>query len=136
MNVRVGLRASILGLAVYMGAAVSSARAQVQENQQHVVTLGELSKQTERPAEARQANEDAIRHLLSSDPGQKALKSANVNYQRVDKAIGRLSDEELAKLADRSRRAESDFAAGLISAKTLAYIILATVVIVVIIVIV
>jgi hypothetical protein len=45
-----------------------------------------------------------------------------------------LSDDELAKLAKRSRRAESDFAAGLISAKTLAYIILATVVIVVIVV--
>jgi len=73
---------------------------------------------------------------LSSDAGQKALKSAEVDYQRVDKAVGQLSDEELAKLADRSRQAENDFAAGLISAKTLAYIILATVVIVVIIVLV
>ena len=64
------------------------------------------------------------------------LKSANVDYRRVDKAIGRLSDEDLAKLADRSRQAENDFAAGIISAKTLAYIILAIVVIVVIIVLV
>jgi hypothetical protein len=54
----------------------------------------------------------------------------------VDKAIGQLSDEELAKLADRSRQAESDFAAGSISAKTLAYIIIAIVIIVVIIVVV
>jgi hypothetical protein len=89
-----------------------------------------------RPAETRQANEDAIRHLLSSDAGQKALKSANVDYQRVEKAIGQLSDEELTKLADRSRQAESDFAAGSISAKTLAYIIIAIVIIVVIIVLV
>jgi hypothetical protein len=135
MNVRVSVCASMLGMAVCMGAAVAPARAQ-QEKQQHVVTLDELNKQAARPAETRQANEDAIRHLLSSDAGQKALKSADVEYQRVDKAIGKLSDEELAKLADRSRQAESDFAAGLISAKTLAYIILATVVIVVIIVIV
>jgi hypothetical protein len=136
MNVRAGLCASMLGMALCMGAAVSPARAQAQEKQQHVVTLDELNKQTARPAETRQANEDTIRHLLSSDAGQKALKSANVDYERVDKAIGQLSDEELAKLADRSRQAESDFAAGLISAKTLAYIILATVVIVVIIVLV
>jgi hypothetical protein len=135
MNVRVSVCASMLGMAVCMGAAVAPARAQ-QEKQQHVVTLDELNNQAARPAQARQANEDAIRHLLSSDAGQKALKSAEVEYQRVDKAIGQLSDEELAKLADRSRQAESDFAAGLISAKTLAYIILATVVIVVIIVIV
>jgi hypothetical protein len=136
MNVHAGLCASILGMATCMGAVVSPARAQEQEKQRHVVTLDELNKQTAQPAQTREANEDAIRHLLSSDAGQKALKSANVDYQRVDKAIGQLSDEELAKLADRSRQADSDFAAGFISAKTLAYIILAVVVIVVIAVIV
>ena len=111
------------------------AKAQTPEKQQHVVTTDELSQQVARPAETRQANEEAVRHLLSSDAGQNALKSANVDYARVDKAIGQLSDEEVAKLAERSRQAESDFAAGAISAKTLAYIILAVVVIVVIIVI-
>ncbi len=111
------------------------AKAQTQEKQQHVVTTDELSQQVARPAETRQSNEEAVRHLLSSDAGQNALKSANVDYARVDKAIGQLSDEEVAKLAERSRQAESDFAAGAISAKTLAYIILAVVVIVVIIVI-
>jgi hypothetical protein len=136
MNVRVQLCALMLGIAVCLSAAVTPARAQVQEKEQHVVTLDELNKQTARPAETRQANEDAIRHLLSSDAGQKALKSANVDYQRVDKAIGQLSDKELTKLADRSRQAESDFAAGSISAKTLAYIIIAIVIIVVIIVLV
>jgi hypothetical protein len=97
-----------------------------------VVTSDELSKQAAQPAETREANENAIRHLLSSIEGQKTLKSANVDYQRVDKAIGQLNDDELAKLADRSRQAESDFAAGFISPKTLAYIILAVVIIVVI----
>jgi hypothetical protein len=136
MNVRVQLCALMLGIAVCLSVAVTPARAQVQEKQQHVVTLDELNKQTARPLETRQANEDAIRHLLSSDAGQKALKSANVDYQRVDKAIGQLSDEELTKLADRSRQAESDFAAGSISAKTLAYIVIVIVIIVVIIVLV
>jgi len=123
-------------LGVTLGMAFgATAKAQTQEKQQHVVTSDDLSQQVARPAETRQANEEAVRHLLSSDAGQNALKSANVDYQRVDNAIGQLSDEEVAKLAERSRQAESDFAAGAISAKTLAYIILATVVIVVIIVI-
>ena len=135
MKVYVRLCASMLGVALSLGVAASPARAQAQEKQ-HVVTLEELNKQAAQPAENRQANEDAIRHLLSSDAGQKALKSANVDYQRVDKAIGQLSDEEVAKLANRSRQAESDFAAGFISPKTLAYLILAIVVIVVIIVLV
>jgi len=43
-----------------------------------------------------------------------------------------LSDEEVTKLADRSRQAESDFAAGFLSPKTLAYIVIAIVIIVVI----
>src|SRR5260370_7290429 len=81
-------------MAVGMGAGVAPARAQIQEKQ-HVVTLDELNKQAARPAETRQANEDAIRHLLSSDAGQKALKSAEVEYQRWDKAIGQLSSEQL-----------------------------------------
>ena len=135
MNVCVRLFASMLGVALCLGSAASPSCAQAQEKQ-HVVTLEELNKQAAQPAENRQANEDAIRHLLSSDEGQKALKSANVDYQRVDKAIAQLSDEDLAKLADRSGQAESDFAAGFISPKTLAYIILATVVIVVIVVLV
>jgi hypothetical protein len=135
MNVCVRLFASMLGVALCLGSAGSPSCAQAQEKQ-HVVTLEELNKQAAQPAENRQANEGAIRHLLSSDEGQKALKSANVDYQRVDKAIAQLSDEEVAKLADRSRQAESDFAAGFISPKTLAYIILATVVIVVIVVLV
>jgi hypothetical protein len=130
----VRLCASVLVMAVSMSSAVSPARAQ--GGTQHVVTSEELSKQAARPAETRQANEAAVRHLLSSDEGQKALKSANADYERVDKAIGQLSDEEVAKLADRSRQAENDFAAGLISAKTLAYIIIAIVIIVVIVVLV
>jgi hypothetical protein len=135
MSLRIRLSTAVLGLALSMGFAAALAKAQKQETQQHVVTSDELSKQAAQPAETREANENAIRHLLSSDAGQKALQSANVDYQRVDKAIGQLSDEEVGKLADRSRQAESDFAAGAISAKTLAYIILAVVVIVVIVVI-
>jgi len=136
MSKSIRLGTVMLGVALCIGFAAAPAKAQSQEKQQHVVTSDELSQQVARPGETRQANEDAVRHLLSSDEGQQALKSANVDYQRVDKAIAQLSDEELARLADRSRKAESDFAAGLISAKTLAYIILATVVIVVIIVLV
>jgi hypothetical protein len=135
MSMSVRLVTVMLWVTLGMGGFGASAKAQTQEKQQHVVTTDELSQEVARPAETRQANEEAVRHLLSSDAGQNALKSANVDYERVDKAIVQLSDEELAKLADRSRQAESDFAAGAITAKTLAYIIIAIVIIVVIIVI-
>src|SRR5260370_28224179 len=118
MIARVRWCASMWGVAVCVGAGVSPARTQAQEKQQHVVTLDELKKQAARPAETRQANADAIRHLLSSDAGQKALKSAEVDYHRVDKAVWHLSDDELAKLADRSLLAANDFASMLSSSNT------------------
>ena len=98
-------------------------RSQGQEKQ-HVVSLDELNKDATRPAEARQADESAVRNLLSSESGQKALKSANLDFQKVDKAVSQLSDEDLAKLAERSRQAQKDFAAGTLSDRDLLWIIL------------
>ena len=110
----------LLGLAALFVAAGVPARAQ---DKQHVVSLGDLSKDAARPTQTRQANEAAVRTLLSSDEGQKALKSAKLDYQKVDKAIGQLSDEDLARLAERSRQAQADFAAGTLSNRDLLWII-------------
>lgn len=98
-------------------------RSQGQEKQ-HVVSLDELKKDATRPAEARQADESAVRNLLSSESGQKALKSANLDLQKVDAAVSQLGDEDLAKLAERSRQAQKDFAAGRLSDRDLLWIIL------------
>ena len=111
---------AMLAIAALFGLAGISARAQ---EKQHVVSLSDLSKDAARPAQTREANEVAVRTLLSSDPGQRALKSAGIDYQKVDKAIGQLSDEDVAKLAERSRRAQNDFAAGRISDRDLMWII-------------
>ena len=93
------------------------------QEKQHVVSLSDLNKDAARPGQIRQSNEDAVRTLLSSDLGQKALKSAGVDYQKVDKAVGQMTDEDVAKLAERSRRAQADFAAGRISDRDLMWII-------------
>ena len=98
-------------------------RSQGQEKQ-HVVSLDELKKDAARPAETRQADESAVRNLLSSESGQKTLKSADLDLQKVDKAVSQLSDEDLAKLAERSRQAQKDFAAGTLSDRDLLWIIL------------
>jgi hypothetical protein len=90
--------------------AVTPARVQAQDK--HVVTSQEFNKDAARPAETRAANEAALRQLFSSEQAQQALKSANVDYSKVDKAVGQLSDEDLAKLAARSRQMEDNFAAG------------------------
>jgi hypothetical protein len=100
------------------------------EETRHVVSLQELSQDSAAPAQTRQADEAAIRHLLSSEPGQKALQSAKVDYAKVDKAVGQLSDEDVAKLAQRSRQVDHDFAAGSLSDRDLLVIVIIAVLII------
>ena len=128
MHFRVKVCVSMLAIALLFGVAVTPARGQ---DKQHVVSLSDLTKDAARPAQTRQSNEEAVRSLLSSDQAQKALKSANLDYQKVDKAVGQLSDEDLAKLAERSRQAQRDFAAGRISDRDMLWIILIALAIVV-----
>jgi hypothetical protein len=94
------------------------------QDPQHVVSLDELNQASARPAETRQANEAAIRRVLSSEPAQNALKSAEIDYARVDKAVGQLSEEDVAKLAERSRQVENNFAAGRLSDRDLLVIVI------------
>ena len=130
MRMRGTLGTCVMGIVLVSGLASWPMRASGQEKQ-HVVSLDELSKDGARPAQTRQANETAVRELLSSEAGQQALKSAKVDYQKVDKAIGQLSDEDLAKVADRSRQAESDFAASGFKSTLIIAIVLIVVLIVV-----
>src|ERR1700751_151573 len=85
------------------------------EEQRHFVSPEELKQDSKFPSESRQANQAEIRELISSEAGQKALKAANTDYQKIDRAVSQLSDEEAAKLAERSRQAQSGFAAGRLS---------------------
>jgi hypothetical protein len=99
----------ILALILLGGVAVTPARVQAQDK--HVVSSQELSQDAARPAETRGANEAALRQLFSSEQAQQALKSANLDYGKVDNAVAQLSDEDLAKLAARSRQVQDNFAA-------------------------
>jgi hypothetical protein len=86
--------------------------ARVQAQDKHVVSVQDLSRDAARPAETRQANEASLRQLFTSPQAQQALKSANIDFSKVDKAVGQLSDEDAAKLAARSRQLQENFAAG------------------------
>jgi uncharacterized membrane protein YdfJ with MMPL/SSD domain len=121
--------ALVLGLAAAPGRTLGQDKRG--QDKQHVVSLDELNRDAARPAQARQANEKAVRDLLSTDAGQEALKSAKVDYQRVNKVVGQLSDEDLAKVADRSRQAESDFAAGGLKSTLIIAIVLIVILIIV-----
>lgn len=99
--------------------------------QQHVVSLGDLSQAASEPSQTRQTNEAELRSLIHSEAGQKAMKSLNVGYEKVDKAIGQLNDEDVSRLAERSRMAQRDFAAGGLGTTLIVAIVLIIVLVVV-----
>jgi hypothetical protein len=134
MNARIRFFTLFLGIVSF--GILTAVPGSAQGKPQHLVSEQELSHDAQQSAQSRQSDEAAIRHLLSSEAGQQALQSAHADFRKVDKAIGQLSDQDLAKLAERSRQAENDFAAGLISAKHFAELVLVLVVIIVIIVLV
>ena len=118
-------------LAVVLAASISGTMAFGQtQGGQHVVSLNELSKDSAAPAESRAANEAAVRHLFTSEMGQKALASAKIDYAKVEKAVGQLSDADVARIADRSRQVEHDFAAGSLSDRDLLVIVIIAVLII------
>ncbi|MGO8719120.1 MAG: hypothetical protein ACLQMO_07865 [Acidobacteriaceae bacterium] len=80
--------------------------------QSHVVSPGEIQKDVSAASAARQRNQKEVRDFLSTQEGQRAMKSANIDPQQVTNAISQLNDAELASLAARSARAQRDFAAG------------------------
>ena len=91
--------------------AKAAVAVQAQEKE-HVVSLAELNQDAAKAGETRRANEATVRQLFSSPEAQKALNRVNLDYSRIDSAVGQLSDEEVAKLAERSRKIHDNFAAG------------------------
>ena len=77
----------------------------------HLVTPAEMQRELLRASQRREHNQKTVQELLSSDVGQKALQTVHVDQVQVTRAVSNLSDAELARLAERAKQAQSDFAA-------------------------
>ena len=93
--------------------------------QEHVVSTADLRRDAVAAAQVRQTNQGKILKFFSSEQANKALKSLNLPYGRVEKAVSQLGDEELARLAARADKVQNDFAAGSLTNQQLTYIIIA-----------
>jgi len=125
-------RFATLALAAAITAGPTLAQSQTD---QHVVSLGELNKDAARPAETRRANEAEIRQLFATVDGQKALKSANVDYAKIDRAVSSMSDEDVARISSRARELDRDFAGGNLSDHDLLVILIVVLIVVILIVV-
>lgn len=89
----------------------------------HLVSPSALQQAAVNASHARQQNIETLQKFFSSPKAQKALDSARMNPQQVKKAVAGLNDQELAQLAQRATRAQSDFSAGNIDNRDLLIIL-------------
>ena len=101
-----------LGLLLLLGLAVGTSQPAFSQEKEHAVSAQDLRKDVQKASADRQANEAAIRALLSTEQGQKALKSTGADYTKVNQAVSQLSDEDAARMAAQSRAIQKDIAAG------------------------
>lgn len=104
------------------------------QEREHAVSPGQLRTDVQKSTAVRQANEAAVREMFASEAGKQALQSAGMDYQKVDQAISQVSDEDLARMAERSREVQKDFAAGRLGDRDLLIILLVAVALILIIV--
>src|SRR5262249_20676096 len=104
-----------LGLLFVLGLAVGTSQPAFSQEKEHAVSALDLRKDVQKASADRQANEAAIRALLSTEQGQKALKSTGRDYTKVNQAVSQLSDEDAARMAAQSRAIQKDIAAGKVS---------------------
>ncbi len=99
--------------------------------QQHVVSPNDLRSEVRAAGAARERNAETVRTFLNSEMAREAVGKAGLTSGKIDKAVAALSDAELASLAARSEKLQSDFAAGLTNTQ-ITYIILGTILIIVV----
>jgi len=102
--------------------------------QTHVVSQAEIHKELINNTQTRQKNLEKAKQLFSLDVVRKSGEPAQLDPARIDAALSKLSDAELAQLASRADKLQGDFAAGRISDRDLLLILLGIVALVLIIV--
>jgi hypothetical protein len=132
MKVRYAMRVcSVVIAASLTFVGVIPANAQEKD---HAVSPGQLRSDVQKSAATRQANEAAVRDMFASQAGREVLKSAGMDYQKVDQAISQVNDDDLGRMAERSREVQKDFAAGRMSDRDLIIILLVAVALILIII--
>ena len=92
---------------------------------EHLVSPSALQGATVDASRTAQQNRDTLDRFFSSDQAAKALQASHMNRKQIRSAVAALNDQELAQLASRASKAQSDFAAGNINDRDLLIILVA-----------
>lgn len=80
--------------------------------QDHVVPPAAIQNDVTAASTTRQQNEKQLRSFLATKDAQEAMRQAKIDPKQVNSAVSQLSDDEMAKLAAQSQKAQAEYAAG------------------------
>jgi hypothetical protein len=109
---------------------------QTMSAQTHVVSPADLQKQVVSSTQLRQQKIEEVNEFFSLPVAQQALNKAHMDPVQVKSAVSQLSDDDLARIAAQTDRAQQDFAAGALLDHKLELLVITIAVIIVIILIV
>jgi hypothetical protein len=108
---------------------------QLLQAQSSVVQPSELRDALKNAASTRQKHLGQVKSFFESEPVRKILSESRFSSSQIQKTVTGLDADELAKLAARVEKAQSDFAAGSLTNEQLTYIVIALATAVVVIII-
>ncbi len=93
--------------------------------QEHLVSAEELRTALQLASEKRTKDIKTIRDFFGTDTARQSLSAAQVDLQKIDKAVSALDDDELSNLAGRVQAAQKTMVAGALTTQQLTYIVIA-----------
>src|SRR5262249_23150246 len=91
----------------------------------HVVPLTELHARAVSASDGRLSDLAKLDQFFSTDAARQALHAVKLDGAQIHQAAALLSGEELARLASRADKIQSDLSAGALSNQKLTYIVIA-----------
>jgi hypothetical protein len=91
----------------------------------HVVPITEVQARAVSASDSRRSNVEKLDRFLAMEPVQKAIEATKLNGTQVRQAAALLSDDDLARLASRADKIQTDLAAGVLSNQEITYILIA-----------
>lgn len=110
------------GLLASTGLMMFSSSLQAEER---VVPSSELHRSIVKAQQARDAQRKEVVEFFASPQIRKALKGSSAGYEKIEKAVPLLSDQELYQLALRTQEIKRDLVAGALTNQQLTYIVIA-----------
>jgi hypothetical protein len=117
--------ASILRIVLVITLAVLGCFWQPLKATEHLVSAADLHRQVRSAQLSRQAGLQQINGFFRSESSRAVLEASRLDAGQIEKAVGLLGDEEVARLAAQVQRIERDVAAGALSNQELTYIVIA-----------